>query len=576
MKKTVNFSRRMLVCGITSLLFVASCVNGEYDLNREIDTEINVLPGLTVPVGSVSKVAVSDLFGLSDDITTDTDGNLKLQITGEETFTIGSGELLSFESYIPEDQMFEPVVMNFPLSLVNLPGGAFQGMSFSYSELTGSPLSTSTSMNFEADLPEEIVDVRSVSFFEDVSLNLESDARVWLKSGFRITFPEYVVIQNYLEYPEYQVEDKHTIVLLQDVPSPSELNFYFNRIYVPEGAFADGKLRLNLEVGFEGDMYVNADDLAGLTGDIEVTAAMKGFVCRPATAELKVNYVAENEDTDLEIEDLPAFLAENKASIGIYDPTLYLTIHNWMDMSFGLQTDITSYMSSSSATVSLGKDKMIDVAAASDLTLAISSHELDVEEGAVNIVDPAVRDMFREIPDRVSVHDMLIRYSEDYFDYQLGVNGYRVGYEYRLDLPLAFSENAALRYVFDVDTDDVDYDAVADSLVLDMDLVNSIPMSFDFTVMALDSEAYPVDGLEFSSDSRIASGTPESPVVTPVTLTLTPRKGSVRFNALRFTVTASAPSPEHVGVPLNINQGIELRNISLSLPDGITINTENL
>ena len=98
MKKTVNFSRRMLVCGITSLFFVASCVNGEYDLNREIDTELNLLPGLAVPVGSVSKVAISDLFGLSDDITTDTDGNLKLQITGEEAFTIGSDELLSFES----------------------------------------------------------------------------------------------------------------------------------------------------------------------------------------------------------------------------------------------------------------------------------------------------------------------------------------------------------------------------------------------------------------------------------------------------------------------------------------------
>jgi hypothetical protein len=41
-----------------------------------------------------------------------------------------------------------------------------------------------------------------------------------------------------------------------------------------------------------------------------------------------------------------------------------------------------------------------------------------------------------------------------------------------------------------------------------------------------------------------------------------------------LTIKASGPAEDQVGTALNKNQGLEIKNISLSVPDGITINAQ--
>ena len=109
-----------------------------------------------------------------------------------------------------------------------------------------------------------------------------------------------------------------------------------------------------------------------------------------------------------------------------------------------------------------------------------------------------------------------------------------------------------------------------------LDLINSIPLAFDLDVEAIDYNGNTVEGVNFDIDAKIASGTHDSPVTTPVTLSLSTTEKSISLGGIRMKLRASAPSAEHVGVVLNKNQGIELKGISLSVPSGVTINPENL
>ena len=110
-----------------------------------------------------------------------------------------------------------------------------------------------------------------------------------------------------------------------------------------------------------------------------------------------------------------------------------------------------------------------------------------------------------------------------------------------------------------------------------MDVVNSIPLKFITRVWALDSEGYPIYWLDATSDDyTIASGTQDSPVTTNMTWKISTERNYVKFSGIRILYNAFAASEEHIGVPLNKKQKIEIRNLTLNLPDGITIDLDAL
>ncbi len=579
MKKAVSFLGKALVCGATFLFSFTSCekyINEDYDLTKDIDMTVNLLPGLEVPVGNVSKVSLADLLDMeladNDLISADDNGNLTIQYGDNLQFSI---ETIDFGSF--ERQSFEPVYIGFPLSRYNLSGTLLPGITLSYSDLTGVPFTASTSTGFEAEIPDVIADIESVDMHTEVTLTFSSsEGKAYVKSGFRIQFPEYVSVQNYYENPEFIVENGNTIVLVQDVPTPIELTFFLNRIVLPAGALADGKIAMNLHLELEGDVYINTDDFTDLSKDIDIVISTNDILLKPSSASIKIDAEFEPEGTEIEIPELPDFLVDNNVCLDLYDPTLYLSVDNWTDFQFGLQAEITSYQSTLSPSVSLGTDPEIIIGRQSTHNFLISSRVKNVEDGVVNIVRPTFRDMFREIPERISIDDMKLIFSpdEEFFHFNLGVS-YSVGYEYMLTLPLIFGESLNIQYTFDVNISDVDLEPGISNAVLDFELLNSVPVTFDLVVEALDTEDNPIDWIDFDLNAKIASGTQDAPVASPVSLNFKSHKEKIAFSGLRFTISAAAPSAEHLGVSLNKNQGIELKNLTLTVPEGITINPEN-
>lgn len=582
MKKVVSYLWMALVCCVATLISFTSCessINEDYDLSKDIDLTVSGFQGVAVPIGNVAEITVNDLISLTGDgesefIYTDEEGDLYVRYAYQDRFGMEIKDLV-FGNDLSSEQIFEPFVIEFPLPYFSLPESE-QGVSVSYSQLSGSPLSVSTSMNYDAELPEEVVDVKYVDFHKEVTLRFDSDINAHLKSGFRIQFPEYVVLQNFSQYPEFVVEEDelNTIVLVEDVPVPNELSFYFCRVNVPEGSVSEGKLKMELEVKFEGDMYVNSNDLANVSRSPQITISMDDFSFDPSGARVKVDYEFETEDIDVEINGLPDFMTSSDLSINLYDPRMYLTVENFWEFSFGLQAGITaSYKQDPSVSIVL--DPMIEIAANTQNSFVFSAAPVDVEPDVRNIVDPAVKEMFSKIPEKISIHDTKVSLSDDFFDVSFAVDSYLIGFEYGFDFPLSFDLNTDFQFVHEMDIADVAIDAVAEYVELEMDVVNSIPLGLELCVEFLDAEGNAIDWLRIDPSITLSPGTQKSPVTDHITCQFRTDKEYIEVSSLKLYLKAGSASEEHAGVPLNKEQGLEIKNITLSVPGGLTINLEN-
>ena len=106
--------------------------------------------------------------------------------------------------------------------------------------------------------------------------------------------------------------------------------------------------------------------------------------------------------------------------------------------------------------------------------------------------------------------------------------------------------------------------------VLSLQIENSMPLDFSFTLHAFDASGNRLDSIQVAPDfeSIPALGRTNG----SITLT-TP--GDLRFSSLELELTASVPaslaSSEYYGTCLNRNQGLNLTGMSLYLPDGIQI-----
>lgn len=584
MPTDTSHTTKVLLCWIAILLSFTSCdsfINEDYDLSKDIDKTVSLLPGVSVPVGDGKGVLLSDVLKLEitdhETILEDENGNLMLRFEDEISFRIKTDQF-DYSFFLPDGQRFESFAIDFPLHYIDVPEEESQEQVFSYTELTGSPLSVSTSMHFESDLSNAVKDIRYMRFDDYITIDFDAEAKVYLESGFKIIFPDCFVLNNHGQHPEYIIsnEQPNIIELTDDMPVPGQLRVVVVSMRVPEGSFSDGRLNMDLDVRFEGDMYVRGEDVAGITYNPQIVVSLKDYRFKSYISELKIDYEYEYDDVEIAIDAVPDFLSSDAFSIDICNPLLYLRLDNTSYFSFDIRGAITAQHSTSSPSIYFGTDPRIYIAEDTYFNRIVFS-SLPVEDNveSLNIIDPAFREMFRNLPKKLSFDDVKFRLSDDYFTVWHKTTSF-LRIESRLELPLAFGDEVNFEYTYDVDIEEVDFDSVADEIVLNLDVVNSIPLSFDIEVQALDIEGYPIDWLKFDVADKVASGCQQAPVTTHLGMSIKTERDYIKFSGLRYIITASAPSSDHVGVQLNTNQKLEFNNIILNFPDGITIDLDTL
>ena len=109
-----------------------------------------------------------------------------------------------------------------------------------------------------------------------------------------------------------------------------------------------------------------------------------------------------------------------------------------------------------------------------------------------------------------------------------------------------------------------------ENLILTMDMVNSIPLDFELEGMVLDSKGNEVKGAKVDMDCKLLAGTLEEPVSSPVQIGVTTDNYITDFATLRLRFNATSRD-EIQGEVLNMNQGLTINNIHVSLPQGIKL-----
>jgi len=113
------------------------------------------------------------------------------------------------------------------------------------------------------------------------------------------------------------------------------------------------------------------------------------------------------------------------------------------------------------------------------------------------------------------------------------------------------------------------------SAVLEMDIINTIPVDFEISAICLDSSGNELNDTQVTVDNKIAAGSLTSPTNTPVKLTINSKSGKIDISSIKLNMRGSVSDPKFFGVCLNRNQGLEINDIVLTLPDGIGFGLNN-
>ena len=193
-------------------------------------------------------------------------------------------------------------------------------------------------------------------------------------------------------------------------------------------------------------------------------------------------------------------------------------------------------------------------------------------KGAHNdVIYKQIRDIDKilsPIPDALKINDLTVFMDQEQLALLEPGKEYDVTGYASMDTPLSFTAESRLDLSLPLDAK-LNEGIGIRKAVLKMDVTNSIPLAFSAEVRALDGNGDVIQDVSAKTDVPIAAGTIAAPAKTEVTVTLT-TGGDLRFDGLVLHLSA-ASNAQVSGTHLNQAQGLDFKNLVLSLPDGIQL-----
>ena len=577
--KMLHYSRwHSVLIILTGMSALSACVNEEYDLSKDIDTEITILKNVSMPLGSIEPVTIEKVLNLDQDeisvIRKDDDGDFIFTFTGSEIST--EIEVPSFSLAHADGIQTEPIEVHFNTGPAAGMDPGIVTENIVYSKVTGKLLDASMDIEVDSKLPSQIVDVKSVALDASIYMNFSVNAgAVHLMKGFSVEFPEFlnVVGTGYTD-SRFEIQSGNKLVVKEDILisslSPLAFALKVDKMNVPQGSISDGLLVMNDEVRVNGDFYLSPSDFSvipeALVLDIKADITQLDVL----SAEVKLAINEKVNGTSLSISEFPEFLTGGNVCLDLYNPSLNFGVKNHTPFAFGVKAGIKAARGNDSVEIQLGEDPAIDIPADTEAFYQITRKETDVPQGAVNIVVPELGDLISILPEKVTFDDItLTSTSSDYVSIVSG-DKYNASISYEVYAPLAFDKDLKIEFTTDIDDIALSFDGVSlKGFKLGLKIENSIPLDFAIDAVVLDAEGSVVNDMELNVSAPVKGGTQNSPAVSDIELSITSATDSFSLDALRLTMKASVPS-DLTGVALNENQGFRITDLVITCPEGIT------
>lgn len=570
---------------ICMIMTVSSCVNEEYDMSEGIDMEMTLLKNAVIPVGDVEKILIENMLTIDEDdevITVDKDGNYSLNFAAT-----GTNAEMQAPEVILKDITSEPVI-------VNMHTGRFAGLNFgtvseviSYKEIHGSETSFSMDIEIDQDLPSQVKGIRKVLFTpveEQLSMQFSiEDGTVYIAEGYEIVFSDHIHLAP-LSTDDYTVAGS-SITFNKDIKvtggSPYKCSFHIddfsfgNDEVVVSGNSA--RLVYTDNVAFRGEIFALTSDFTTVPKNLTFVVNAGIHDLSIESAELKVDFDVNIDDTSFGFSEMPEFLAGDDVCIDLYNPQLRFTIGNGTPAPFSISAHVSAYKDNNEvAALDLGP---YDVNAESSSNVVITRRETGLDyarpdEDCIEYIVPELGDFFKSLPEIVTVSNVNLTTPDQYFKIAPG-KVYDARFDYEFTAPLAFDKDLFLDFTQDIKDLNLNFNTGIKSASLGMVIVNSVPADFTISATGIDNDGNIIPDMTLTVDKVIAAGSHTSPTETSLTLTLKSASKTLELNGLRLDMKAKAGDSKYHGITLNKNQGLELKDIVLTLPDGITFTNDS-
>ncbi len=545
-----------------------SCVDSEYDLSKDLDMTVTVGgENLTIPASNTKNITLEKIFDLNEESTVkaDADGNYALSQTGK-----GSNTRVSIEEITIKSSEIALQSARTELNYMMSPSGTLEAT-----------VNDKTSFRIDKrNITTDVTELYSSDVIMPASLrmNIEGSNSLTLKKGFQIEFPDYMTITT----TDQRVKITGSVLtFIQDINVSQNSALYipiqvtridFESMGTGKGLVAPGHLVIADDINISGTSTTTGGSAIQMIMDTEIK--IDEIQLTQVTA--KVNPEINVSIDPIAINNLPDFLKDEQVRIDMTDPKIYLTVSNTSPVEVNFSGVLKSYKGGKLlASVPVGQSpNLITIPGNQPDEYIICLHRLNnhVEGADASVTVENLNDLIETIPDEIRMDNIEAKASDKRCTIVLG-STYNVKTDYEINAPLQFNEGTNIVYGDVIDNWNKDVkDLSVKEVVITMDAQNSIPLTMNMEVKAINKNGTVLNSISTEVSSQIAAGTMENAKVTPLEITLksTDANAFKELDGLKYEVSATS-SAETSGKVLNKNQYLRLENMTIKIKGGVTV-----
>lgn len=607
------FAPCALISAVVLVSGISSC-DDRYDLDKEIDTTINI-GKLAIPLGSTDTIWMKDILEVNDGddfIQVDGRGNYKLS-QEDKISTEFTLDAITVPAIVPE--VITASINNFDVPDVpeiTIPGYGNVGdikvpvqFSVSFDEQTDF-VSEST------EVPAEVEKINrayvrenpqsegiTAVFAVDITGVPEGVTQLVL-SNFHVKFPELLIFSEQQDRMISEITQDETgkwdvavnshIIEINNSQATFELDLRIDGIQAPE---IDQLHQISINDHLSVSGHVSVPEGAETTIDDLRNASV--FVSSnlhiPAMEVYKISGKMNLETADfnqlIEFNDIPDFLKGDDIRLDLDDIALSLDLENPIGLPIDVDLRITPYQGETAAVerrVSTSLHAEGD--ATTRITLVPRGKEDEYREKYPNRKIQGVNnldELLSQIPDKLELEvPQATAGSDDASQFvELGNGNKTVNIAYSVDVPFSFGPAFRIAYNDSIDglksdlSDITSYDI--SSLRLRGETINTLPLDLQLNVEPYDDRGVRISeqelAVEIENDGKIPATDETEGAPLAITLKLNTESDALeRLEQLKFEIIVTS---EHGGT-LNQNDFLLIKNIRAVIPDGITIDLDEI
>lgn len=572
------------VAMLSAAVSVTSCLNEDYDLTKDIDTNISIDGDISAPLGNSEFIRVDDFLNLGnndkDVLKADASGNYYLSVTGCGTSSDVELPVFSFSDELVTDGGYTATIEKSELPLPS--SGTVPDTPY-----TKHFKASSTPIKINEDVPTEILAVKDAEVSGVVNVSLTVTAGKATLSDLIIDFPDYLEFADVKDDGLNFNPDGNILTIkspqIHTMSKSINLNVIgidFEKIPSGQGFIpSQHKIVLNDEVKLSAfDVNAVLSDF-GATVEVipneivaDIDLSISSLIVKTALVKVDPDIVIDPFISN--VGALPDFLSGDDVVLDLYNPVLKLNIDNCTPFTLNLNADIMSYKGADHRTAHVGNangGEAISLTPSGMNRLYVSRTGEDVPGGYASVVVPDFSSLFSIAPDRIGMENIDVEAADEFVTLTSG-GRYNVVYDFELAAALAFGKDVKIVYSTDFTGWNETFNPNDESFALEVrdadvkfDFVNMIPMTISPDAAAIDVDGNVIPGIKVTLNGNIPAGSVEKPSTSALTLNLEGSAEQMRkLDGLRLNLTGSDPGTLE-GVCLNKNQGVQFKNMKIRL-----------